>query len=77
MYTTFIPPVSHVKAKLEFYQEQTQELFKTCSELSLAYELVKDYCWQDAEYYADMNNWLHERYGYVLGNALTFIPGTI
>lgn len=71
------PHINRVKAKLEFYSNQTEQLFQTNSELLLATQLVRAYSREDSEYYYQMYLWLNARYGFVLGNALTFIPRAI
>lgn len=52
---------SRCKAKLEYYEQQTDEWLETSRELRLTHELVKSYSHEDAAYYLNMYVWLNRR----------------
>ncbi len=73
MYTNYSTPKA-TEARLAFYSDQTDELFKLNTDLQLAVEIAGQYSSTDALYYQEMYTWVNNQYGFVIGNALSFVP---
>ncbi|QHT68967.1 hypothetical protein GXP67_21095 [Rhodocytophaga rosea] len=63
-----------VVKRLNFYNEQAEQLARLMSDLQLARQIAWQYSKADAVYYLEMERYLQSKFDYILPNALSYIP---